>query len=87
MVKVLPRGANDPTAVRKHLEYIGRKGEVDLESDSGDKLQSAKELLDDWDLELDVYRPGSDLSSTDGKQSPRLVHKVLFSMPCRISSD
>lgn len=81
MVKILSRGANDLTAVRKHLEYIGRRGQVDLETDSGDKLHSAKELLDDWNLELDDYRPGSDLSSTDRKQSPRLVHKVLFSMP------
>ena len=27
MAKVLPRGANDLAAVRKHLDYIGRKGE------------------------------------------------------------
>src|SRR5579883_2504777 len=36
MVKVLSRGANDLAAVRKHLEYIGRKGKVDLETDGAD---------------------------------------------------
>jgi hypothetical protein len=81
MVKVLSRGASDLTAVRKHLEYIGRKGEVDLEGDGDDKVQNAKDLLDDWDLELDEYRAGANLSVTDRKQAPRLVHKVLFSMP------
>lgn len=81
MVKVLSRSASDLNSVRKHLEYIGRKGKVDLETDSGDKLQAAKDLLDDWDLELDQYRAGSDLTATGRKQPPRLVHKVLFSMP------
>ena len=81
MVKVLSRSAADLKAVRKHMEYIGRKGKVDLETDGGDKAQSVRDLLDDWDLELDEYRPGADLSATDRRQSPRLVHKVLFSMP------
>jgi hypothetical protein len=67
--------------VRKHLEYIGRKGKVDLETDSGEKLHTPNDLLDDWDLELDEYRAGSNLAATDRKQAPRLVHKVLFSMP------
>jgi hypothetical protein len=81
MVKVLSRGANDLKAVRRHLEYIGRKGEVDLETDTGDKLQAPTELLEDWDLELDEYRKGSSLSAISPKSGPRLVHKVLFSMP------
>lgn len=80
MVKVLARGANDLTAVRKHLDYIGRKGKVELETDDGEK-RPIDELLDDWDLDLDESRPQSQLSATDGRQPPRLVHKVLFSMP------
>lgn len=81
MVKVLSRGANDLAAVRKHLDYIGRRGKVDLETDGADKVESVKDLLDDWDLELDEYRAGSALEATARKQQPRLVHKVLFSMP------
>jgi hypothetical protein len=81
MVKVLSRSANDLNSVRKHLEYIGRKGKVDLEGDGGEKQHTPKDLLDDWDLELDEYRVGSNLAATDRKQAPRLVHKVLFSMP------
>jgi Relaxase/Mobilisation nuclease domain len=87
MVKVLSRGANDLKAVGKHLEYIGRKGNVDLETDTGDKLQDGQELLDDWDLDLDAYRTRPDLSATERKEPPRLVHKVLFSMPAGTPPD
>jgi type IV secretory pathway VirD2 relaxase len=80
MVKILPRGANDLTAVRKHLDYIGRKGNVELESDDGEK-RATDDLLDDWDLDLDEARPRSELSAANGRQPPRLIHKVLFSMP------
>src|SRR5213080_268521 len=73
MVKVLSRSASDLNTVRKHLEYIGRKGEVDLETDSGEKAKLAEDILDDWDLELDEYRSGADLSATDRKRPPRLV--------------
>jgi hypothetical protein len=80
MVKILSRGANDLTAVRKHLDYIGRKGKVELETDDGEK-RAIVGLLDDWDLDLDETRPQSELAATNGRQPPRLVHKVLFSMP------
>lgn len=79
-MKILPRGANDLTAVRKHLDYISRKGKVELESDDGEK-RAIDDLLDDWDLDLDESRPRSELSAPNGRQPPRLVHKVLFSMP------
>jgi len=90
MVKVLPKGASDLKAVRKHLDYIGRKGELDLETDDGEKLRGAqvgKDLLEDWDLELDERRNKSDLVATPGKQPPRLVHKMMFSMPAGTPPD
>lgn len=81
MVKVLPKSANTLTAVRKHLAYIGRKGELDLETDDGDRLRDGHGLVEDWDLDLDQYRGKSDLTATTGKEPARLVHKVIFSMP------
>jgi len=90
MVKVLPRGANDLSAVRRHLDYIGRKGDIDLETDDGRTLQGAhvgRDLLDDWDLDLDARRSRADLVPRPGKQSPRLVHKVIFSMPAGTPPD
>ena len=84
MVKVLSRGANDLGAVRRHLDYIGRKGEVDLETDDGEQRRGrgvGSDLLEDWDLGLEDDQPRSDLSATAGKPAPRLVHKLIFSMP------
>jgi len=51
MVKVLPRGAQTSEAVRKHLDYIGRKGELELETDESDRLQgrdAGEQLVEDW---------------------------------------
>jgi hypothetical protein len=90
MIKVLPKGANDLAAVRKHLDYIGRKGEVDLETDEGENLRGkgiGEGLLDDWDLELDEHRSRSDLIATPTRQPPRLVHKLMFSMPAGTPPD
>lgn len=84
MVKVLPKSANTLVRVRKHLSYIGRRGELDLETDDGERLRSTrvgKDLVGDWDLDLDEYRRKTDLMATRGKEPPRLVHKVIFSMP------
>ena len=84
MVKVLPKSANTLTAVRKHLVYIGRKGELDLETDDGETLRGThvgKDLVEDWDLDLDDYRRKPDLTATRGREPVRLVHKVIFSMP------
>ena len=90
MVKVLPRGANDLGAVRRHLDYIGRKGDVDLETDDVEKLrdaQAGKDLVEDWDLELDAQRSRADLVSRPGRTPPRLIHKLMFSMPAGTPPD
>jgi type IV secretory pathway VirD2 relaxase len=90
MVKVLPRGANDLGAARRHLDYIGRKGDVDLETDDGETLRGAhvgKDLLDDWDLELDAHRTRADLVARPRQQASRLVHKIMFSMPAGTPPD
>jgi type IV secretory pathway VirD2 relaxase len=90
MVKVLPKSASSLAAVRKHLDYIGRKGDLDLETDDGERLHGArvgKDLVEDWDLDLDGCRRKSDLTATRGKESAKLVHKIIFSMPARTPPD
>ena len=83
VVKVLPRASNDLKAVGKHLDYIGRKGELELETDDGERLggRIGKELLDDWDLDIDDVRRQATLAATKGRKPPKLVHKLMFSMP------
>lgn len=83
VVKVLPRASNDLKAVGKHLDYIGRKGELELETDDGERLSGriGKDLLDDWDLDIDDVRRQASLGATRGGKPPKLVHKLMFSMP------
>jgi relaxase-like protein len=83
VVKVLPRDSNDLKAVGKHLDYIGRHGKLDLETDDGQRLggRIGKALLDDWDLDIDDVRRQSTLAATKGRKPPKLVHKLMFSMP------
>jgi hypothetical protein len=84
MVKVLSGGGQDLGAVRRHLDYLGRAGELELETDDGDRLQgkgTEKALLEDWDLDLDVDRRQGGLSAANGRKPPKLVHKLMFSMP------
>ena len=84
MVKVLPKPANTLASVRKHLGYLGRRGELDLETDDGERLRGTrvgKALVEDWDLDLDEHRRKCELTGTRGREPARLVHKVIFSMP------
>jgi hypothetical protein len=56
MVKVLTHGSNDLKSVQRHLAYLNRKGELDIETDEGGRIAGEgveKELLEDWDLDLE----------------------------------
>lgn len=83
VVKVLPRDSNDLKAVGKHLDYIGRNGKLELETDDGARLsgRAGRALLDDWDLDIDDVRRQISLVATRGRKPPKLVHKLMFSMP------
>jgi hypothetical protein len=83
VVKVLPRGSNDLKAVGKHLDYIGRNGKLDLETDDGERVSGrvGRALLDDWDLDIDDVRRQPTLAATKGRKPSKLVHKLMFSMP------
>jgi hypothetical protein len=83
VVKVLPRASNDFKAVGKHLDYIGRKGGLELETDDGERVSGriGKDFLDDWDLDLDDVRRQATLAAKKGRKPPKLVHKLMFSMP------
>lgn len=84
MVKVLSGGATSSKAVRNHLEYIGRKGEVELRTDEGEALndRSAASLLpDDWNLDLEETGARKQIGRGTRATPPRLVHKLVFSMP------
>ena len=82
MVKVTGGGTSGG-AVSAHFGYISRHGELEIETDEGERIpkEEQKEFLEDWHLELTAgqYRAGR-----DGKQEARkvkLVHKIVLSMP------
>jgi hypothetical protein len=82
-VKVLPRASNVLKAVDKHLDYVGRNGALELETDDGESVSGGmgKALLDEWDLDIDDVRRQATLTATKGGKPPKLVHKLMFSMP------
>jgi hypothetical protein len=84
MVKVLTKDSNNAGSIQKHIDYIGRRGDVELETDDGSRMQgkaAGKELLSDWDVDLETYRRESEFAKTRGRAAPKLVHKLMFSMP------
>ncbi len=83
MVKVLSSGSSDSMAVGRHFDYIGRKGDLALEGDDGQPLPGrvGKALVEDWGLEIDEEMRQTNLTSLRARKSPKLVHKLVFSMP------
>jgi hypothetical protein len=84
MVKVLNRGGQNLGAVARHIDYLTRKGEVEIDTDGGERLQgkgAEAALLDDWDLDLDEERRTADLKPCGIRKPPKLVQKLMFSMP------
>jgi hypothetical protein len=90
MVKVLTKGGGDRKAVGRHLSYLNREGQLEIETDDGRHLvgQGAETgLLEDWDLDVEEARRTRGLRSYPGLVRPKLVHKVVFSMPAGTSPD
>jgi hypothetical protein len=90
MVKVINKGSSSLAGVGGHVGYIGRQGEVALETDEGEVLQGpevGKTLLEDWNLDLIQQRDKINLTPNKPKQPPRLVYKLIFSMPAGTPSE
>jgi hypothetical protein len=85
MIKV-SGGARSLRGLAKHLDYIGREGELEIETDDGRRLQEKgfeKGLIQDWDLDLEAHREQSKWARDRGRKPPKLVHNLVFSMPAR----
>lgn len=83
MVKVLTGGAQDLKAVARHFNYLSRNGELDIETDYGERLKGEgieEALIEDWNLDLEE-RPHGGLEYWSRRPPPKLVHKVMLSMP------
>jgi hypothetical protein len=82
MVKVTG-GPTRVGSVSAHVSYISRKGQLEIETDDGDRIgrDGQRLLLESWHLELS---PGQYRQAKDGASRPRevkLVHNIVLSMP------
>jgi hypothetical protein len=84
MVKVLTRNSSGLSSAAQHFDYIGRDGELEIETDDGEQLSGkriGRALIKDWNLELEVHRRTNELTAGKGRKPAKLVHKLMFSMP------
>jgi hypothetical protein len=84
MVKVLTHGGQSLGAVGRHFKYLDRDGKLPIETDDGQRLRGKGGedlLLEDWDLDLEEDRRTANLRARGMRKPPKLVHKILFSMP------
>lgn len=89
MVKILARGTQNLKAVRAHIAYLHRHGDLEIETDQGERLIGKDVeymLVEDWDLDVDEHRRRAELRSQRDRVPPKVVHKILFSMPPGTSS-
>jgi hypothetical protein len=85
MVKV-SGGSNTTRGVAAHFQYIGRRGELEIETDDGERLMGKEveaQIVDDWDLDLDALRDNWDSMERGGRRNPKLVHNIILSMPSK----
>jgi type IV secretory pathway VirD2 relaxase len=84
MIKMLNQGGRSLGSVASHLQYIDRGGDLEIETDDGEPLKgkgAADSLLEDWGLDLDEKRRTADVKPRETANEPKLVHKMIFSMP------
>src|SRR6516162_11869081 len=54
MIKMLNQGGRNAGSVARHLQYIDRCGEFEIETDEGERLkgkEAAHALIEDWGLD------------------------------------
>ena len=83
MVKV-SGGAKTTWGAEAHFQYISRQGELEVETDDGERLQGkdvAAKLVEDWDLEIDAGLNRWRAMERGGRRQTKLVHNIILSMP------
>jgi relaxase-like protein len=81
-------GGTSAKGVVAHLNYLNRRREFEIETNDGKRVQgraSVKNLVEDWDLDLDAAESQSGYRSTPGCKPTKLVHNIVLSMPAGTS--
>lgn len=83
IVKV-SRGATSTGGAVAHLRYIHRNGELEIETDEGERLKGRdveKQIVANWDLDSTRAHGQGPYRGKAGPKPAKLVHKVILSMP------
>jgi hypothetical protein len=77
-------GSSTGRGVVAHFNYIGQGGDLEIETDDGERVfgkDAGRRLIRDWDLDMDEKGQRTELFAFNRRKPPRLVHKIIFSMP------
>lgn len=89
VVKVT-RGATSTAGAIAHLRYIDRNGELEIETDEGERLKGRgieRGLIEDWNLDSAKALGRGPYRGKAGRKPARLVHNVILSMPKGVSPE
>ena len=91
VIKVISAGSNTLEAIQVHFEDLqnGKHRALELDSFSTPVVgkKAARALIDDWDLDLDALYWRQPYFVPARRKTPKLVHKILFSMPAATPPD
>lgn len=83
MVKVSGSAGSAKKAVA-HMAYVGRQGELAIETDDGQQLSgrsAAQSLSDAWQLGIDELVARNPYQGASGRRAAKLTHHIVLSMP------
>lgn len=89
MVKV-SGGATSASGALAHLKYIDRRGELELETDQGERLRggdSERAVLHEWELDALAARSRAPYRGNPGRKPAKLLHNIVLSMPAGTSPE
>jgi hypothetical protein len=85
VIKVISPGSNTLEAIQAHFEDLqnGKQRALEMDSFSTPVVgkKEAQALIDDWDLDLEELYYRQPYLGPRRRNTPKLVHKILFSMP------
>jgi hypothetical protein len=91
IVKVISPGSNCLKAIRQHLRDLQKGHSRSLETDFFNTpvvgCKAVRELIDDWNLDLDALTCRVTHLWRERSKPTKLVHKIIFSMPAGTPPD
>ena len=82
--------ASSATKAMAHFAYIARQGELEIETDDGQRLagpEASESLAKNWLLDIDELTGREPYKGKPGKPSNKLTHHLVLSMPRQTPPD